>query len=68
MVADLIQEPGDQAIYTYDYGDGWEHEVVFEGRYPKERGKKYPVCLAGERRVRRRIAAASRVTTIVSRP
>jgi len=48
MVADLIQEPGDQAIYTYDYGDGWEHEVVFEGRYPKERGKKYPVCLAGE--------------------
>jgi len=48
VVADLIQEPGDRAIYTYDYGDGWQHEVVFEGSYPKERGKKYPVCVAGE--------------------
>lgn len=48
MAADLIQEPGDRAIYTYDYGDGWRHEVVFEGRRPKERGKKYPACAAGE--------------------
>jgi len=47
-VADFIQEPGDRALYTYDYGDDWRHDVVFEGTYPKEPGKKYPVCLAGE--------------------
>ncbi len=47
-VADFIQEPGDRALYTYDYGDDWRHEVLFEGTYPKEPGKKYPACLAGE--------------------
>jgi len=47
-VADFIQEPGDRALYTYDYGDDWRHDVFFEGTYPKESGKKYPVCLAGE--------------------
>jgi hypothetical protein len=47
-VADFIQEPGDRARYTYDYGDDWQHDVLFEGTYPKEPGRKYPVCLAGE--------------------
>jgi len=47
-VADFIQEPGDRALYAYDYGDDWQHDVLFEGTYPKEPGKKYPVCLAGE--------------------
>jgi len=43
VVADFIQEPADRAIYTYDHGDGWQHEVVFEGSHPIERGRKYPV-------------------------
>jgi hypothetical protein len=47
-VADFIQEPGDGALYTYDYGDGWQHEAVFEGCFEKEKDKKYPLCLAGE--------------------
>jgi len=47
-VTDFLTEEGDRAIYTYDYGDGWRHEVVFEGIFPKEAGRKYPVCLAGE--------------------
>jgi hypothetical protein len=47
-VADFLTEEGDRAFYTYDYGDGWLHDVLFEGRYPKEPGKKYPICLAGE--------------------
>jgi hypothetical protein len=46
--ADFLQEPGDRALYAYDYGDGWLHDVLFEGRYPREPGKKYPICLAGE--------------------
>lgn len=35
--------------YEYDFGDGWEHEVLHEGSPPLEKGKKYPLCLEGER-------------------
>jgi len=35
--------------YEYDFGDCWEHEVLFEGCHTKTPGKKYPICLAGER-------------------
>ncbi len=47
-VTDFLTEEGDRAIYTYDFGDGWEHDIVFEGSFPKEPGGKYPICLAGE--------------------
>ncbi len=32
--------------YEYDFGDGWEHEVLFEGRPPAGR---HPLCLEGAR-------------------
>jgi hypothetical protein len=35
--------------YEYDFGDGWLHEVRFEGRPPAEPGKRYPICLEGQR-------------------
>lgn len=35
--------------YEYDFGDGWMHEILFEGRVPAEAGKKYPICLDGAR-------------------
>lgn len=35
--------------YEYDFGDGWEHEIVFEGSPDPEAGQKYPLCLEGER-------------------
>jgi len=47
-ITDFLQETGDKAIYNYDYGDGWEHDVILEGIFPKEPGSKYPICLAGE--------------------
>ncbi len=34
--------------YEYDFGDGWKHEVLFEGRPPLEKYRKYPLCLEGE--------------------
>lgn len=36
-------------IYEYDFGDGWRHEVLFEGFPPTEPKAKYPLCLEGER-------------------
>lgn len=35
--------------YEYDFGDGWEHEICFEGCPPKEPGTNYPLCVEGER-------------------
>ncbi|WP_291179325.1 plasmid pRiA4b ORF-3 family protein [Gimesia sp.] len=34
--------------YEYDFGDSWEHEVLFEGQLPLEKNRKYPLCLEGE--------------------
>ncbi|MEQ1903303.1 MAG: plasmid pRiA4b ORF-3 family protein [Pirellulaceae bacterium] len=36
-------------VYIYDFGDSWEHEVVFEGILPAESGKRYPMCVEGAR-------------------
>ena len=38
-----------KCIYTYDFGDNWEHEVVLEKILPAEEGQHYPLCIAGAR-------------------
>lgn len=35
--------------YEYDFGDGWSHEILFEGLLLKTKGAKYPKCIDGER-------------------
>lgn len=47
---DWFVAPPDQCNYVYDFGDHWEHTVTLESREPAEKGKRYPGCLAGERR------------------
>jgi hypothetical protein len=41
-------EPGKLAIYDYDFGDSWSHRVLLEAILLKEKGAKYPRCIAGE--------------------
>ena len=50
MISDIVPKgnKGFDFKYEYDFGDGWEHEVVFEGHLPVDKGKKYPLCLEGE--------------------
>jgi hypothetical protein len=50
-LSDLVPESGKRFRfgYEYDFGDSWEHEVLFEGIVRAERGKRYPLCLAGAR-------------------
>lgn len=35
--------------FEYDFGDGWEHDVVVEKIVQAEPGRSYPVGVAGER-------------------
>jgi len=35
-------------MYTYDFGDTWDHTVLFERKLEAEKLKKYPLCLAGK--------------------
>ena len=35
--------------YEYDFGDSWEHDVLFEGCLKATPGQRYPLCLEGER-------------------
>lgn len=48
---DILPKSGRPFAFTYDYdfGDCWNHEVVFEGFVPAETDTKYPVCLEGAR-------------------
>lgn len=39
---------GVTASYIYDFGDGWEHEVILEGLLIREKGLKYPHCTGGK--------------------
>lgn len=34
---------------SYEFGDGWKHEVQFEGRSAPQPGREYPLCLEGAR-------------------
>lgn len=34
--------------YLYDFGDDWQHEVIYEGLVePSEMDRRYPTCLDG---------------------
>jgi len=36
------------ALYTYDFGDEWQHEVMLEEALPPNRTLALPLCLEGE--------------------
>lgn len=35
--------------YIYDFGDSWEHEILFEGEIPFDAKARYPRCISGKR-------------------
>lgn len=45
----VLKAPQERLIYEYDFGDGWEHDVVLEKVLAPEPGAKYPAVVAGER-------------------
>jgi len=47
-LARVAPEAGATLTYLYDFGDGWEHDVVVEKILPPEPRVRYPLCLAGQ--------------------
>jgi hypothetical protein len=43
-----VAEVGERIGYEYDFGDGWEHELLVEARAKAEAHQTYPACIAGE--------------------
>ena len=35
--------------YSYDFGDGWVHEIQLEKILPREKDTSYPLCIDGKR-------------------
>ena len=48
-LADVAPTDDMRILYTYDFGDNWEHDVVVEKISPAETGVEYPRCVAGAR-------------------
>jgi hypothetical protein len=43
-----LKRVGHKFEYIYDFGDNWEHEIVFEKRFPFDENQPLPFCLEGE--------------------
>jgi hypothetical protein len=47
QLADLLRRPTDRVVYEYDFGDGWEHEIVLEEVVARSSTARYPIVLSG---------------------
>lgn len=45
----VLSKPKQKMIYEYDFGDGWEHEILLEKVLPRDSMVRYPRCLGGAR-------------------
>ena len=48
-LGEVLPSVGDKLRWDYDFGDGWEHNVVVEKIVEAEPRVEYPLCLAGRR-------------------
>lgn len=46
---EVLDTVGGKLRWDYDFGDGWEHDVVVEKITDADPGVEYPLCLAGRR-------------------
>jgi hypothetical protein len=47
-LGNIIKEKGSIFLYVYDFGDGWEHQLLVEDIIERDPKKQYPLCLEGE--------------------
>ncbi|MCP1143688.1 plasmid pRiA4b ORF-3 family protein [Lysinibacillus endophyticus] len=44
QLKDIFKKEKDRVLYTYDYGDDWEHEILLEKILPTDKKAFYPRC------------------------
>jgi hypothetical protein len=49
-LSDVVRRGDLPMLYEYDFGDDWQHLVMYEGPAAVERGITYPRCVSGARR------------------
>jgi hypothetical protein len=47
-ISEWFPEKMKQCTYTYDFGDNWDHTVLFEKELDRDPKAKYPQCLSGK--------------------
>jgi hypothetical protein len=47
-LAEVLRKPGDRMVYEYDFGDGWEHDIVLEAIGEAAEAKPPVRVLAGK--------------------
>jgi len=47
-ISDLLKKEKDKIVYEYDFGDGWEHDIILEKILPPDNDTKHPICLTGK--------------------
>jgi hypothetical protein len=47
-ISDLLKKEKEKIIYEYDFGDGWEHDIILEKILPFDNKKVYPICIKGK--------------------
>ncbi len=45
----ILRRVNQWITYEYDFGDGWEHEIVLEKILPSRLGESVPKCIGGRR-------------------
>jgi hypothetical protein len=45
----LISAEKERFLYIYDFGDGWEHDILVEKIVPQQSRARFPICLKGRR-------------------
>lgn len=48
QLSQIVPHTGKRFSFEYEYGP-WRHEILFERRFRAEQGKRYPMCLEGQR-------------------
>lgn len=49
MLRNVVYRPKQKFTYLYDFGDGWEHQILVEAIEPIDPNALYPACLKGKR-------------------
>ena len=45
---DILNKEKESIVYEYDFGDGWEHDIILEKIVTLDKTSTLPVCLSGK--------------------